>query len=116
MLGNEATMQIALFEWASYNRDLDCMYAIPNGGSRHYLEACNLKRQGLKAGVPDVCLPLARGGFHGLYIELKWGKNKPTKEQLKWLEVLSNNGYKTAVIYSIDDAIEVISDYLKLKE
>lgn len=113
MLGNEATMQIALFEWASYNRDLDCMYAIPNGGSRHYLEACNLKRQGVKAGVPDICLPLARGCYHGLYIELKWGKNKPTDKQLEWLNRLARNGYKTVVCYSIDEAIKSITEYLK---
>ena len=43
-----------------------------------------MKRQGVKAGVPDICLPVARNGYHGLYIELKAGKNKATKNQEKW--------------------------------
>mgnify|MGYP004433785991 CR=1 FL=1 len=37
--------------------------------------AANLKRQGVKAGVPDLHLPVARGGYNGLYIELKVGSN-----------------------------------------
>lgn len=110
---SEANLQQTLFEWSKYYKELDCMYAIPNGGSRHKLEAYNLKRQGVKAGVPDICLPLARKGYNGLYIELKWGKNKPTDKQLQWLDKLSKNGYKTAVIYTIEDAIKLIKEYIE---
>lgn len=56
-----------------------------------------MRSEGLKSGVPDLCLPVARSGYHGLYIELKAGKNKPTDNQLAWLEVLEAQGYKTAV-------------------
>lgn len=38
--------------------------------------AVALKRQGVKAGVPDICLPVARNGYHGLHIELKAGKTQ----------------------------------------
>lgn len=86
---HEANEQEALFRWAAFVRgrfpEIDLLYHIPNGGSRNRLEAANLKRQGVKAGVPDLCLPVASGKYHGLYIELKYGKNKPSE--------IKNNGY-----------------------
>ena len=71
---SEATEQERLISWAQrqYNKypELKLLYHVPNGGSRNTLEAANLKRQGVKAGVPDLCLPVARQGHHGLYIEM----------------------------------------------
>ena len=67
---HEAEEQAALFRWALLSRgripELDLLFHIPNGGSRHPREAANLKRQGVKAGVPDLFLPIARGKYHGL--------------------------------------------------
>lgn len=77
---SEANEQEALFMWAAYKSqywpELLSMYHIPNGGHRDAAEAAHLKRLGVKAGVPDICLPVARQGLHGLYIELKAGKTK----------------------------------------
>ena len=65
---SEATEQERVINWARfYAKDfpeLDLLHHIPNGGSRNQLEAANLKRQGVKAGVPDLCLPVARNGKH----------------------------------------------------
>ena len=112
----EAVQQQTLFEWAammSYLKpELRLMYHIPNGGSRNEREAANLKRQGVKPGVPDVCLPVARGDKHGLYIEMKAKGNKPTEKQKEWLEALKKQNYATAVCYSWDEAVEVITKYL----
>lgn len=110
---SEADEQSCLFQWAAYYPELEYMYAVPNGGSRHPAEAANLKRQGVKAGVPDVCLPLARGGYHGLYIEMKVGRNKPSEKQKEWLEYLKGAGYATAVCYGFEEAQEVILSYIK---
>ena len=55
------------------------------GGKRDAKTATILKRQGVKAGVPDLHLPVARGGYHGLYIELKVGDNTTTKKQKDWI-------------------------------
>ena len=96
--------------------ELKNLYHIPNGGSRHPLEAINLKRQGVKSGVPDICLPVARGGYHGLYIELKAGrKSKPSENQMIWIVNLKNQGYKAEIAYGYDEAIGIIIDYLTLK-
>ena len=116
---HEGNEQEALFSWAALARcrfpELDLLYHIPNGGSRNRLEAANLKRQGVKSGVPDLCLPVARGGYHGLYIEMKYGKNKTSENQNKWLEALQKQDYAVAVCYGWQEAQQVITDYLEIR-
>lgn len=112
----ESLHQQALFEWASYQLgvypDLEWLYHTPNGGKRDEKTARKLKREGVKPGVPDVFLPVARGGYHGLYIEMKHGNNKPTKDQLKWINGLKANGYKVEVCYDWLSARDKIIEYL----
>lgn len=114
---SEAQEQAAVFQWAELMKKryppLELLHHIPNGGSRHPAEAANLKRQGLKRGVPDIALPYPCGDQHGLYVELKHGRNRPTPEQKRWLEKLSELGYATAVCYSAEEAINVITKYLE---
>ncbi len=116
----EADQQRKLFQWTTFIRteypEVDLMFHIPNGGSRNKLEAANLKRQGVKAGVPDLFLPVSRGGYHGLFIELKYGKNKPTEKQTEWLKSLNEQGYVVAVCYGCNEASKKILKYLKLGE
>lgn len=113
----EAADQETLFQWAALNDntypELSLLYHIPNGGSRNKIEAANLKRQGVKAGVPDICLPVARGKYHGLYIELKHGKNKLSDNQKIWLKRLQNQGYLAICCYGWEEAARAIEKYLK---
>ena len=115
----EAAEQESLFRWALYMRgrfpEVDLLYHIPNGGSRHPIEAANLKRQGVKAGVPDLCLPVARGAYHGLYIKMKAGKNKATDLQDEWLSALRVQGYVAEVCHGWQEAAKIIEKYLCLK-
>ena len=117
---HEAAEQEALFRWANYQLrqypELVWLYACPNGGSRNKAEAANLKRQGVKAGIPDICLPVARGGYHGLYIELKAGKNKPTDKQKECIAWLRSQGYMAEVCVGWQQAAELITKYLTLEE
>lgn len=87
------------------------VFHIPNGGSRNKAEAAHLKEQGVSAGVPDLCFPAARHGYHGLYIEMKAGKNKATAAQKEWLELLNKNGYLAVVCVGFDEAREIIDKY-----
>ena len=87
------------------------VFHIPNGGSRNKMEAANLKRQGVRAGVPDLCFPVAKRGYHGMFIEMKAGKNKTTGLQDEWLELLQSNGYFARVCYGFDEARAVIDWY-----
>lgn len=113
---SEENEQIALFRWAEFamnqHPELKLMYHIPNEGKRSKITGARLKAAGLKSGVPDICLPVARGGYIGLYIEMKAGKNKPTENQEKWLYALKGEGYFTAVCYGWEKAKEVIENYL----
>lgn len=112
----EANEQVKLFRWSEFATGkypcLSLLYHIPNGGSRDKQEAHNLKLQGVKPGVPDICLPVSCGKYHGLYIEMKYSKNKPTDNQNRWLKSLCRNGYCTAVCYSWEEARKVIENYL----
>ena len=107
---SEADEQIKVIQWCDSVGVH--VFHIPNGGSRNKAEAANLKRQGVRAGVPDLCIPVANGGYHGLYIEMKAGKNKPTDNQVRWLELLRRNGYAAFVCYGAENAIECIRRYL----
>ena len=113
----EAQEQKFLFQWAGLARqkfpELELLFHVPNGGKRDKLEAISLKREGVKAGVPDLVLPVARGEYFGLYIELKVGKNKPKEHQLKWIDQLKEQGYFVAVCYGWIEASEVIKNYLE---
>ena len=114
---SESQEQKLLFQWAQYSRqmfpDLELLFHVPNGGKRDKREAISLKREGVKAGVPDLVLPVARGDYFGLYIELKVGKNKPKEHQLKWIDQLKEQGYFAAVCYGWIEASEVIKNYLE---
>ena len=119
---SEAQEQSDLIEWAEscvrlkIHPELALIYAIPNGGSRDIREAKNLKRQGVKAGVPDLCLPVPKGAYHGLYIEMKVGRNKPSAKQKEWLAALGGNGYAVCVCYGAAEARRYIEKYLRSGE
>ena len=114
----EAIQQEMLMTWCRYREgqypELKLLHHIPNGGSRNKLEAANLKRQGVKSGVPDLFLPAARGGYHGLYIEMKAGTNKPTANQKAWIDALGKQGYAVAVCYSAEEASDTLMRYLRM--
>lgn len=115
-LDDESGHQETLFSWAAYNMqrmpELEYMHHVPNGGKRDAATAVALKRQGVKAGVPDIVLPAARAEYHGLYIELKAGKNTTTANQKRWIKYLAAAGYYTAVCYGWQAAAELIEKYL----
>ena len=116
MKASETTEQIKLFQWAKSNEqfipELKLIYHVPNEGKRKQSTGEILKAAGLRAGVPDVCLPVPRRGYAGLYIEMKYGKNKPTKDQTDYMDGLRNENNYVQVAYSADAAREIIRHYL----
>ena len=113
----EVDEQIALFEWAEYMTGkypcLKWMHAIPNGGSRHKAEAARLKKQGVKAGIADIFLPFPSGQYHGLYIEMKYGKGKLSEKQAEFIQFAKSVGFKAEVCWSMLEAVKVILSYLE---
>jgi hypothetical protein len=111
---SEYSEQAALFEWAelqgNMTPELKLLFAIPNGQYRKGQRP----EAGLKAGVPDLMLPVHRSLHHGLFIEMKHGRGALRQEQVEWLEALTGQGYKTAVCYGFEEARAVIEGYLDL--
>lgn len=91
---------------------LRMLYAVPNGGDRNKAVAGKMKAEGVKSGVPDYCLPVARGGFHGLYIELKSLTGYASAEQKNWIEALRTEGYRAEVCRGWEQAWAVLREYL----
>ena len=116
---HEAGEQIALFQWAQLMEqkypELALLFHVPNGTSLKggAIEGAHMKAQGVRAGVPDLCLPIARGGYHGLYIELKAVGGRVQDTQRVWIERLTAQGYRAAVCFGFEAAKAEIEKYLK---
>ena len=112
----EDNEQSALFDWAkmSHGRypELAFFFSIPNGGYRPIVTALKMKATGTLKGVCDTFLPVARHGKNGLFIELKIHPNKPSPEQLEFIDFVTQQGYLAVICWSAEEAIQTIEDYL----
>lgn len=109
--------QVALFKVMKLHEKqypgLELAYAIPNGGHRHPAVAAKLKAEGVKAGVPDLFIPVPRGNAHGLYVELKAKGGTVSDAQRTMMAVLSKQGYACIVAYGWESAWGEIEAYMK---
>lgn len=108
---------VALMEAVRLNEgrypELRMLFAVPNGGDRHKATAAKLKAEGVKPGVPDYVLPVARGEYHGLVIELKRRKGgQLSGEQEQCIEAFRAQGWRAEVCKGWTQALAVLSDYL----
>lgn len=91
---------------------------IPNGGSRrNAFEGWRLKQQGVRAGVSDLLLPVARGGFFGLWIEFKAAPPNDaavTDAQKEWVDLMREQGYRAEICLGVAAALAVLTDYLSM--
>lgn len=115
---SEAQEQKALFEWAEWAVGkypaLALMFHIPNGGSRNKIEAHNLKMQGVRPGVPDICIPVANATYHALFIELKRRRGgKVSDEQRGWIAALNRAGNLAVICKGWEEARDVILEYFR---
>ena len=90
------------------------MFAVPNGGYRAKATARRLKLTGVRAGVPDIVLPVARGGHHGLFIEMKTADGRLSPDQKRFIAFLQAQGYATAVCHGNQQATDTIERYLEM--
>lgn len=129
--GSEAAHQTALFCWAALNvarfPELRWFHAVANGGSRGdskrsaMIRGGQLKAQGVKAGVSDTFLPVKRGIWSGLYIEMKKPGERPKRggsggvsdEQAAFGLFVQAQGFGFVVCYGWDEAAKVLEQYLE---
>ena len=83
---------------------------IPNERKASRQRLAILQGLGVRAGVSDLFLPLARGGYFGLWLELKKIGAKPTAEQKQWLASMRQRGYAGYVCEGWRAAVEVLRE------
>lgn len=104
-----------LWHYESTNMEIyQRLHATPNGGLRHNATAGKMKAEGQKKGYPDLSLDKPRGLYCGMRIEMKYGKNGLSEEQIQWLRQLDADGYYCVVCYSDKEAIDAINHYWNL--
>ena len=115
----EEQEQMIVIEW----RDLmifrypclKLLIHIPNGGLRSKSEAVRFKKLGVKSGVSDLFLPVARKGYHGIWIEMKrqkGGRLRP--DQKEWIDDMTEQGYLALRADGADEAIGMLERYLEV--
>jgi hypothetical protein len=113
---SEDAEQEVVIEWARLSEgkwpELALLHHIPNGGSRDIREAKKLQRMGVRAGVADLHLPVARGPWHGLYIEMKYDDGRLRKAQKGFLKLAAEQGVYCVACFTAEDAIGVIRQYV----
>jgi hypothetical protein len=117
---SEHAEQVKVIQWCTAMRSrhpqLELIFAIPNGGARNAITGAMLKAEGVKAGMPDLFLPVARGGYHGMFIEMKRVGGRLNTSQCLRLADLLEQGYKAVVCVGANEAIAKITDYIEGRE
>lgn len=116
----ESRSQRAVFEWWNRVSKLKfglhpcLMHSVPNGGFRNIVTASIMKAEGQKPGVYDIKLNVARGGFHGAWIEMKAEKGRLSYDQMEFMENVRAQGYFTKTCHNAKDAVAAVTDYISL--
>lgn len=114
---SESLEQQSLIKWATLKErqhpELANLYANANGGARNKITGARLKKEGVKAGIPDLTFAWpSPQGHHGLYIEMKrtvGGRVSP--EQREWIARLQQAGYCVVVAHGWLEAVEMLTAY-----
>lgn len=113
----EHNEQVAVMVWKRANQhrwpELAFLHAIPNGGKRGKKTAADLKAEGVLSGVSDLMLPVARAGYHGLYLEMKAARGRLSEAQRWWIESMRGQGYFADVAFGAEQATQCLADYLR---
>jgi hypothetical protein len=116
MKHQESSDQQALFQWSKLMQgqypELSLLHSIPNGGKRNLIEAVRMKKEGIKSGVFDMFMPVARGDYHGIYLEMKIKGGRVSDNQKWWQRETTKQGYLSVICYGWEDARKEIINYL----
>jgi hypothetical protein len=112
----EHWLQVRLFYMLEryHSAEYPLIFAVPNGGHRSHNSALTMQREGQKRGVPDIVLPLPRGIYHGMYLEVKTEIGTPSPDQKRMMSLLAEQGYYVVCGKGFDECWRLITDYLLL--
>lgn len=94
--------------------EMALLFHIPNERHCTPQQGKHLQRMGVRRGVPDLCLPVPRGPYHGLWIEMKTESGRTTGDQDWWGERLLGQGYMWEVCHGWESAVRVLEWYMSL--
>lgn len=108
----ETQEQKQLIQWTRTDPRLQYLFHIPNesvGGEGWIIRN---RQMGVKSGVPDLFYPVPLHGYHGMFIEMKAGRGRTSKDQDRWIKVLEAFGYKCVVAHGWEEAKKALEEYL----
>lgn len=110
----ESRLQISCVNWFRYQypKYKKLLFAVPNGGLRTARQGKALKSEGVQAGVSDLILSIPKKGFFSLFIEMKYGERKQSKEQEDFQREIEKHGGKYIICRSFDEFEREINFYL----
>ena len=117
----EHAEQVRVVSWfdGRYREHKGRLFSVPNGANlaggqrQRFAQVSRLKAEGLRVGVPDLILPVARGEYHAMAIEMKRVKGGTLSEKQKaWIRYLLEGGWHAVVCSGADEAIEKITAYM----
>lgn len=119
---SEHQIQAAFFKWVKLAEKvhpvLKLIFAVPNAGKRSFKTAAMMIAEGLRSGVCDVILPVARHGFTGLAIEFKTEggdkEKKLTENQVDFIAGLTSENWLVVVLTDAEEAVRVVKNYLDI--
>lgn len=109
----EHDLQVACVQWFRMQYPRLMIFAVPNGGERNIKTASRLKNEGVLSGVADLCILVPNDKFHGLFIEMKYGKNKQSQSQIDFQKYAESHGYAYCLCYDFESFICIVNSYLK---
>lgn len=133
----ELAEQFGFLQWMRANFPIVKFFAVPNGGKRDHTEATMKLLEGMTRGVPDIWIPHARKGYHGLVIEFKkakcpeesvwswpgtggwvnpvpvtkWAPGTVSPEQKEWVKHLEQEGYAAPVCEGMQPGVRAVEWY-----
>lgn len=111
----EHDLQVSCIRWLRFTYPNILCYAIPNGGYRTYTTACAMVAEGVLSGIPDLHIPMPRGGYASLYIEMKNGKRGVISEHQKaMIPRLQELGNKVVVCRTLEEFQRAIEEYFEV--
>lgn len=108
----EASEQKVVAEWLDYHGVL--WFHCPNGGHRSARVGAELKRQGVKRGVPDIIIldrPPLKPEYIGCVVELKAGAGRLTGDQLYWLYEFRQRQWLGVVTHGATETINRLVEF-----
>lgn len=103
--------------WNEYPQYRKTLFHVPNENDRsdsNIIQGAIRKSLGVVSGVADLLFLVARGGFHGLCIEMKDEKGRQKPAQAEWQAIVEAQGYKYVVCRSLEQFKIIIQEYLCL--